>query len=89
MALQKEGLRIWDAVLQHEIHSKLFLALLIANRPGMMHITRFVGYHGKHGCRLYCGLQGCCEPAGKHYFPALLKPRNYNVEGCMHKDIDI
>ncbi len=55
----------------------------------MMHVTGFVGYYGKHGCHLYCGLQGCCKPAGKHYFPVLLKPRDYNVGGCMHKDIDI
>jgi len=34
-------------------------------------------------------MQGCCEPAGKHYFPALLKPQGYNVEGCTHDDIDI
>jgi len=56
-----------------------------------MHITGsgFVGYHSKHGCHLYCGLQGQCEPAGKHYFPVLLRPADYNVEGCMHRDIDI
>ena len=54
-----------------------------------MHVTGFVGYHGKHGCRLYCGLQGRREPAGKHYFPALLKPADYEVEGCTHEDIDI
>ena len=89
MALQKEGLRIWDTALQREIHSKVFLTLLTADGPGMMHITGFVGYHSKHGCYLYCGLQGHCKPAGKHYFPVLLKPRNYDVEGCAHEDIDI
>jgi hypothetical protein len=55
----------------------------------MMHVTGFVGYHGKHGCRLYCGLQGRHEPAGKHYFPVLLKPADYEVDGCTHEDIDI
>jgi hypothetical protein len=89
VALQKEGLRIWDAALQHDIHSKIFLALLTADGPGMMHVTGFVGYHGKHGCHLYCGLQGRRKPAVKHYFPVLLKPRNYDVEGCTHEDIDI
>jgi len=88
-ALQKEGLRIWDAALQREIHSKVFLTLLMADGPGMMHVTRFVGYHGKHSCHLYCRLQGRREPAGKHYFPALLKPADYEVEGCAHEDIDI
>ena len=61
----------------------------MADGPSMMHVTGFVGYHGKHSCYLYCRLQGCCEPAGKHYFPALLKPTDYNVEGCAHKDINI
>ena len=87
--LQKEGLQIWDGTLERELRSKVFLALLTADGPGMMHITGFVGYHGKHGCYLYCGLAGCREEHGKHYFPAILKPTNYNVKGCVHDDIDI
>jgi hypothetical protein len=87
--LQKEGLQIWDGTLECELQSKVFLALLTADRPGMMHITGFVGYHGKHGCHLYCGMPGRCEEHGKHYFPAILKPTNYSVEGCTHDDIDI
>ena len=74
--IQKEGLCLWDNTLWHEILSKVFLVLLAAERPGMMHITGFVGYHGKHGCCLYCGLPRWCEPQGKHYFPVLLKPVN-------------
>jgi len=89
VSLQKDGLRIWDGTLQRELQSKVFLALLTADGPGMMHITGFVGYHGKHGCRLYCGLAGRQEEHGKHYFPALLKPENYSVEGCAHDDINI
>ena len=88
-AIQKEGLRLWDSKLQHEIHSRVFLALLTADGPGMMHITGLVGYHGKHGCRLYCGLPGRREPQGKHYFPALLKPVDYDIDGCLHEDVEI
>ena len=55
----------------------------------MMHVTGLVGYHGKHGCCLYCGLAGQREAHGKHYFPMLLKPLNYDVEGCMHDNIDV
>jgi hypothetical protein len=88
-ALQNEGLRLWDGAFQRKVHSKVFLVLLTADGPGMMHITGLVGYHGKHGCRLYCGLSGHQEKHGKHYFPALLKPADYNVEGSMHGDIDI
>jgi hypothetical protein len=88
-AIQKEGLRLWDSALQQETQSNVFLALLAADGPGMMHITGFVGYHGKHGCRLYCGLPGRREPQGKHYFPALLKPVDYEIDGCLHEDVDI
>ena len=58
VSLQKDGLRIWDGALERELRSRVFLALLTADGPGMMHITGLVGYHGKHGCRLYCGLAG-------------------------------
>ncbi|KAH9174055.1 hypothetical protein EDB89DRAFT_1849371, partial [Lactarius sanguifluus] len=71
------------------MRSKIFLALLTADGPGMMHVTGLVGYHGKHGCRLYCGLPGRREPNGKHYFPALLKPNDYSIDGCAHADVDI
>jgi len=54
-----------------------------------MHVTGLVGYHGKHGCRLYCGMPGRREVHGKQYFPVLLRPLNYDVDGCMHADIDI
>ena len=89
VALQKEGLQIWDAALQREVTSKIFLALITADGPGMMHVTGFVGYHGKHGCRLYCGMKGHREEHGKHYFPALLKPTDYAIQDCDHPDIDI
>ncbi len=36
VALQKEGLRIWDTALQHDIHSKIFLVLLMADGPGIV-----------------------------------------------------
>jgi len=63
--------------------------LMTADGPGMMHITGLVGYHGKHGCRLYYSMPGRCKVHEKQYFPALLKPTNYSIEGCTHNDIDI
>jgi hypothetical protein len=58
VGLQKERLNVWDVALQHEVQSRVFLVLLTADGPGMMHITGLVGYHGKHSCRLYCGMAG-------------------------------
>jgi hypothetical protein len=49
-ALQREGLAIWDSALDREVKAKIFLAVLAADGPGMMHVTGLVGYHGKHGC---------------------------------------
>jgi hypothetical protein len=89
VALQKDWLKIWDAALQHKVQSKVFLAVVTADGPGMMHVTGMVGYHGKHRCRLYCGLSGWHKPQGKHYFPALLRPNDYDVAGCTHPDINI
>ena len=43
VSLQKEGLWIWDGMLQRELKSKVFLALLTTDGPGMMHITGLVG----------------------------------------------
>ncbi|KAF8220833.1 hypothetical protein L208DRAFT_1331474, partial [Tricholoma matsutake] len=52
-----------------------------------MYISGLVGYHGKYGCRLYCGLVGQHKVGGAHYYPALLKPDNFSVPGCSHDDI--
>lgn len=87
-ALQKEGLRIWDASSHSVFTSKPFFALGVADGPGMVYLNGLVGYHGKNGCRLYCGITGRHKPGGSHYYPALLKPHNYQVEGCDHGDID-
>ena len=43
-----------------------------------------VGHSGHNGCRLYCGCLG--RRKGNHYYPALLIPNNYNIEGSNHPD---
>jgi hypothetical protein len=86
-AIQREGLRIWDALQNTIFLSRPFFALGTADGPGMMYLNGLVGYHGKHGCRLYCSITGRHKPGGSHYYPALLKPNNYAVDGCDHPDI--
>ncbi len=39
------------------------------------------------GAGLYCSVPGRHKPNGPHYYPALLKPVNYNMPGCDHEDI--
>ena len=86
-ALQREGFKIWDASRNKMFTCRPFLALGTADGPGMMHISGLVGYHGKYGCRLYCGLVGRHKANGSHYYPVLLKPNNFTVSGCSHDDI--
>ena len=86
-ALQREGLRIWDALRDVTFISRPFLALATADGPGMTYLNGLVGHHGKNGCRLYCSVIGRRKPGGPHYYPALLKPHNFTVDGCNHDDI--
>ena len=88
-ALQREGLRIWDASKNTIFTSHPFLALGTADGPGMTYLNGLVAHHGKSGCRLYCSLTGRHKPGGSHYYPALLKPNDYAIEGCDHDDISI
>lgn len=88
-AIQKEGLRIWDAFRDRLFTSHPFLALATADGPGMAYLNGLVGHHGKHGCRLACPLQGRHKPGASHYYPARLRPTDYNVEGCDHDDVDL
>jgi len=88
-ALQTKGLMIWDALEDRVFKSCIFLALATADGPGMTYLNRLVGHHGAYGCRLYCATKGHHKPGGGHYYPVLLRPDNYNVEGCDHPDIDV
>jgi hypothetical protein len=87
-AIQKQGLPIWDASRKQLFTSHPFLALATADGPAMASINGLVGHQGRNGCRLYCPLKGRRKPGGSQYYPALLKPINYEVDGCSHADID-
>lgn len=86
-ALQWEGLQIWDASRNITFTSKPFLALTTADGPGMTYLNGLVGHQGKNGCCLYCSLMRWRKPGGSTYYPALLKPHNFAVDGCDHEDI--
>jgi hypothetical protein len=86
-AIQREGLVIWDASRDTLFTSHPFLALATADGPAMASINGLVGHQGRNGCRLYCPLKGRRKPNGTHYYPALLKPIGYIVDGCDHPDV--
>jgi len=87
-ALMKEGLGIWDAYEDVVFLSYLFLYLGATDGPGMTYLNGLTGHSGAFGCRLYCPVKGRRKDGGNHYYPALLKPINYNVPGCDHNDVD-
>ena len=86
-ALQKEGLSVWNPILKELFKDHPFLALVTADGPAMAYLNGLVGHNGAFGCRLYCPVKGRRKDGGTHYYPALLKPSNYTVEGCTHDTI--
>jgi hypothetical protein len=60
-----------------------------ADGPGSVHFTGLVGHHRAFPCRLFCGIKGRHKPGGSHYYPALLKPFDFDVPGCDHDDVDV
>jgi hypothetical protein len=92
-ALQREnngaGLRMWDAITETVIQSRIIFSLATADALGMTEIDGRVGHHGAHGCRLGCPMKGRHKPHTGHYFAVHLKPNNYTIDDCNHPDIDI
>ncbi len=88
-ALQKEGLKIWKASLNQVVNSNLFLTFFTADGVGLNELNGFAGHMAAFGCRKYCGVKGRRKPGASNYYPAHLKPSDYDVEGCNHGDVDI
>ncbi|PSR74879.1 hypothetical protein PHLCEN_2v9487 [Hermanssonia centrifuga] len=88
-ALMKDGFCIWDAKARSTFISRPFFAYGAADGPGMTYLNGAVGHLGAHGCRLYCTQKGRLKPGGSHYYPACLKPHNYNIEGSSHNDVSL
>ncbi|KAL7284823.1 hypothetical protein ACG7TL_002133 [Trametes sanguinea] len=86
-ALMRDGLKIWNAHLETESISRIFLALGMADGPAMAAAQGTVGHHGARGCRIYCGMVGRHKPGCPHYYPALLRPSGPAVPGSNHDDI--
>ena len=86
-ALQREGLRIWDASKDCVFQSDLYLLFTTADGPGLVCWDGMVGHSGKNSCHLYCPMPGRCK--GTHYYPALLRPQGNCIAGSDHLDINV
>ena len=87
--LQRDRLPVWDASTNTICYKTLFFVFGTADLPGMAALSGHVGHTGCVGCRCGCGQIGRHKQGSGIYFPACLRPDNYNVEGCMHDDIDL
>ncbi|KDQ10224.1 hypothetical protein BOTBODRAFT_116094 [Botryobasidium botryosum FD-172 SS1] len=88
-ALQREGLRVWDAIERDVVDNNPYLLLGTADGPGLACLNGFVSHHGAFGCRVNCPVKGRHKAGGSHYYAAHLKPDDYHVAGCTHEDIDV
>ena len=88
-ALQAEGLPIWNAQTDSQYISNLYLLFTTADGPGLVYWNGMVGHSGKNGCCMYCGVLSRRKTKGKHYYPALLKPRDHCTQGSDHPDINV
>jgi hypothetical protein len=55
----------------------------------MTHLNGLVGHQGALGCCTYCLMPGQHKEGASQYFPAALKPHNFNVAGCNHDDVNL
>lgn len=88
-AIQKEGLRIWNASRDEVVISRPFLGAVGADSIGLAPIAGTVGHHGKYACRVHCDFKGRHKIGGTHYYGARLKPAGFTVAGCAHDDVDL
>lgn len=88
-AIQKEGLKCWNASTDEVFVTRPFLAGVGADSLGLAPIAGAVGHHGKSGCRVYCPFKGRHKPGGTHYYCARMKPTGFTMQGCDHNDVDL
>ena len=87
LALQKQGLTIWDAQQGQDFIVCPFWLFGTANTPALPLLNGLVGHGGQLRCHIFCRFPG--QLKGKRYYPATLKPDEYNVRESSHDDINV
>jgi hypothetical protein len=89
-ALQREGLRVYDAHLDKIVPRAIPVVLFgMADSLGSASMSGMVGHSGKFCCRLYCDMPGQRRDGDSHYYPVMKLPHEYTVSGCCHLDVSI
>jgi hypothetical protein len=86
-ALQREGLTVYDASLGTLVQSRPLVVFGTADSPGSAFMSGMVSHSGCARCCLYCDMPSRCHTGDSHYYPAMNRPDNYNVNRCCHQDI--
>ncbi|KAI0372483.1 hypothetical protein BV20DRAFT_939965 [Pilatotrama ljubarskyi] len=85
----RDGLSVWHAARRCIFCSRIYVLLATADGPGMSYLSGLVGHQGCHGCRLYCGMLSRYKASASTYYPAMLRPLNYEVQGSSHPDYSV
>ncbi|RDX40842.1 hypothetical protein OH76DRAFT_1459357 [Lentinus brumalis] len=80
-ALQKTGLRIWDAADERMYITHPIIIFATADCVGMPYINGLVGHSGAQGCRFWCPMRSRHKRGTGYYYPAMLRPQNA-TQGC-------
>ncbi|KAJ3502501.1 hypothetical protein NMY22_g18562 [Coprinellus aureogranulatus] len=88
-ALQKEGLKIWNAATRQVLYKTPFVAFGTADGPGLIYLNGFAGHNGYFGCRLGCPTPGWRTKTKHHYYPVLQRPHGDLPKGSDHSDVDV
>ncbi|EIW78736.1 hypothetical protein CONPUDRAFT_156694 [Coniophora puteana RWD-64-598 SS2] len=88
-AVQREGLRYYDAHWKDVFSGNLYFLYPLADGPGLVYVDGLNGHSGYLNCRMYCGVKGRRYGQESHYYPVLIKPRDRAGEGSNHEDVSI
>ncbi|KAJ3555102.1 hypothetical protein NP233_g12285 [Leucocoprinus birnbaumii] len=89
-ALQKEGLKIYDASMKESYIARPLVYFATADAPGMVYLSGLVGHSGACGCCNYCEVPWRHKFTGSHYYPVLHLPNNYHSNHTQpFPDIDL
>lgn len=88
-ALQKDGLKVWDAFEGQIVTKRPQVYISTADAPGMADMSGVIGYKGAKGCRNYCTVQTRHLQGAPHYYPVLRLPSGNMPRGSNHGDVDL
>lgn len=84
-ALQKQGLKIWDAADNRMYISCPIVIFVTADCVAMAYINGLVGHSGAQGCRFWCPMCSPHRRGARFYYPAMLRPHGA-TRGCDDRD---